>query len=109
MGREARQFRGFEHWRQILCRCTESDTHANSLSESNCNGYCDCDCNSDSDCNCNSNGYSELHAQTNSGAKSSADACTAPMIALIGITITARYQHRDAVVSAVSAAFLFIR
>ncbi len=37
----------FEHRRQILRRCTESDTHANTFSDPNRDSYADSNCNSD--------------------------------------------------------------
>ena len=55
-----------KHRRQILRRCTESDTHANTFCDANRDSY--------SDGNCNSNaygytyGYSELHAQVSTHA-----------------------------------------
>ena len=47
---------GIEHWRQILRRCTESDTHANTFSDPNRDSYADGNCNSNS----NAYGYTKL-------------------------------------------------
>ena len=37
----------FKHRRQILRRCTESDTHANTFSDPNRDSYADGNCNAD--------------------------------------------------------------
>ena len=59
--------RGLKHRREILRRCTESDTHANTFSDpnrdgythtnSNTHGYADGDRYSDGNCNSNAECY----------------------------------------------------
>jgi hypothetical protein len=58
-----------KHRRQILRRCTESDTNANTFSDPNRDSY--------SDCNSNTYGYTYSNAEDRSHAKTSADACAA--------------------------------
>ena len=66
----------FEHRRQILRRCTESDTHANTFSDPNRDSYADGNCNS------NTYGYSELdtHAEVCADSEAAADAGTSPVV-----------------------------
>ena len=68
LGRSYRRRLRFEHRRQILRRCTESDTHANTFFNPNRDSYADGHCNS------NAYGYSELHSH----AEVSTDAAAAP-------------------------------
>ena len=72
----------FEHRRQILRRCTESDTHANTFSDPNRDSYADSNsygnCNSNG--NCNAYGYTYINPEDRSHAKNSADASTSPSL-----------------------------
>ena len=60
----------FEHWRQILRRCTEFDTHANTFSDPNRDSH--------SNVNCYSNSNAERYCKTPSDGAASSDARTAP-------------------------------
>ena len=78
LGRRGRQ-RQFEHWRQILRRCRESDTHANTFADPNRDSYADADGN----CNCDTYGYthsySELHAEVSTDAAAAPDTGTSTL------------------------------
>jgi hypothetical protein len=63
----------YQHRREVLRRCTESDTHANTFSDSDRDSYTDGNCNGD--CNCNGDGYG--HSEFHSHAESSTDSRTA--------------------------------
>jgi hypothetical protein len=66
----------FQHRRQILRCCTESDTHANTFSDPNSDSYAHCNCNS------NAHGYRELHAHAEvcADSETSPDARTASVV-----------------------------
>jgi hypothetical protein len=56
--------------REILRRCTESDTHANTFSDTNRDSY--------ADGNCNGNAYGYTHSHSELHAQISTDAAAAP-------------------------------
>jgi len=68
LGRSYRRRRRFEHWRKILRRWTEPNTHANTFSDANRDSY------GDGYSNSNADGYSYSNAEDRSHAKTSADA-----------------------------------
>jgi hypothetical protein len=60
----------FKHGWQILRRCTESDTHANTFSDPNRHSY------ADGDGNCNSDGKPESYSHAQGASNSTAPALT---------------------------------
>ena len=68
---------------KILRRCTESDTNANTLCDSNHDSYTDGNCNT----NGYIHGYSDLHAQADSHAKVCADSETSPDACAESVTL----------------------
>jgi hypothetical protein len=60
----------FQYRRQILRRCIESDTHANTFSHSNRDSYADGDCNSNA----------ERYCKTQSSGAASPDACATSVV-----------------------------
>ena len=65
----------FEHRRQILRRCTESDTDANTFSDANCNSYTDGNSNTHGNRNGNNNTNSYSNSDSDGNRNANGQAC----------------------------------
>ena len=86
-----------KHRRKILRRCTESDTHANTFSDSKRDSYTDGNCNANGNCNADryTHGYSELHAQVSTDAAAAPHAGTSTV--MDGVSLQAGFGHGNQV------------